>query len=187
MSKRNSKSLKERALGVAGSNKINSKVKGNRNEVSVARFLSEWTGVEFRRTPASGAIHVPLDWLNGDVFCTNKDFDFPFSVEAKHYDKIYPKMKSDWWIQTCNDAARINKFPMLFYRSNGWKRDTWTVRMVNPSGLFTYIMHKEFVALPLDGTRPAMEVKSYHLKDINYVKFLNLYRDEITKPVPAGH
>ena len=35
----------------------NPKNKGNEFERKVAKMLSEWSGVKFMRTPASGAIH----------------------------------------------------------------------------------------------------------------------------------
>lgn len=170
------KSFKERALGEPDKKKrVNSKVKGNRNEVDVAKALSKWTGVEFRRTPASGAIHVPLHWLAGDVFCTDNKFDFPFSVEAKHYDKLYPKMKRDFWEQTCNDADRIKGYPMLMYRENGWPKKTWKVQL--PSvGIMPYVMHQAFEMCPTEnGIRPFMRINSEALFAINYKEFLKFY------------
>ena len=128
MSESNSKSFKERVLGEPGSKpRVNSKVKGNRNEVEVAKALSKWTGVPFRRTPASGAIHVPLDWLAGDVFCAVKDFDFPFSVETKHYKKVTPGLISKWLGQAKLDADRVDKQAMLIVRENGWAKGYWDI------------------------------------------------------------
>lgn len=168
--------FKARAMGIPDHRKkVNSKVKGNANELEVAKALSKWTGVEFRRTPASGAIHVPLDWLAGDVFCTDKSFDFPFSVETKHYSKIYPKMKKDFWLQACNDAARISKIPMLMYRENGWPAKTWKVQF--PSvGLYPYALYNIFEMLPLNGTRPSMRVNSTDLFEVDYNELIKIFK-----------
>lgn len=131
MSESNSRSFKEIALGEPGSKKrVNSKVKGNKNEVEVAKAISKWTGVPFRRTPASGAIHVPLHWLSGDIFCAMDNFKFPFSVETKHYKKVSPKLVEKWWKQTCVDAERVNKIPMLIYRANGWPKKEWCIHIL---------------------------------------------------------
>jgi len=128
MSKQDGRSFKEKALGEPGSKKrVNSKVKGNKNEVAVAKALSKWTGVPFRRTPASGAIHVPLDWLAGDVFCAVKDFDFPFCVETKHYKRVTQGLVKKWLAQVREDAKRIDKVPMLIYREDGWAANTWQI------------------------------------------------------------
>ena len=169
MSKRSTKSLTERVLGEPGFKKrVNSKVKGNLNEREVAKALSRWAGVEFRRTPASGAIHVPLDWLCGDVFCTDKDFDFPFSVETKHYKKITPRMVSKFWEQTCIDAKRIDKQPMLMIRENDWPRGMWEIYLrvgfyyLGPRMLckFTGVPHLHFI------------VSSIELFNIDYNEFI---------------
>lgn len=127
MSEVSGKSFREKALGEVGSKRVNSKVKGNKNEVEVAKALSKWTGVPFRRTPASGAIHVPLHWLSGDVFCAADGFDFPFNVETKHYRKTTENLVRKWWAQTCRDAERVNKIPMLIYRENGWDKGQWVI------------------------------------------------------------
>ena len=122
------KGFKEKALGLSPvKSRVNSKQKGNRNEVEAAKALTQWTGYTFRRTPASGAIHVPLDWLCGDVFCTSRELDFPFSVETKHYKQTTDKLIAKWWDQTCVDAERIEKLPMLMYRANDWPAKTWWI------------------------------------------------------------
>jgi len=170
MSKRSTISMKEKLLGGAGSKqKVNSKVKGNRNELEVAKALTRWTGVEFRRTPMSGAIHVPLDWLCGDVFCVDKNFDFPFSVETKHYRKVTNSLLHKWWDQTCDDAKRINKLPLLIYRSNNWPADTWDILL--PISRFVATR----AGLPSNSFGYDLKVSNVHstyLFNIDYYKFI---------------
>lgn len=112
---------------------INSKKKGNQNELQCAKFLKEWTGLEFNRVPQSGG----LRWKNsegvtGDLVC--EDRSFPFSVETKHYKSITftPKLRENSfiytvWKQALQDAERANKLPIAFLRENGMKKGEYMV------------------------------------------------------------
>jgi hypothetical protein len=111
--------------------KINSKVKGNRNELEVTKILTDWTGHEFTRVPMSGG----LRWKNrmdicGDVINVDPTFHFPFSVEAKSYKNVglASEMPGDlrknsviytFFEQCKRDAGAVNKIPMLIVRQNG--------------------------------------------------------------------
>lgn len=128
MSRKSTKSLKAKALGKPDRPKrVNSKVKGNRGELMAAEWLKGWTGKEWRRVPQSGAYHVPLDWLNGDLFCLDKYFDFEFSVEVKSYKKVTPGLLDNFWGQAQADADRIGKHPMLMVRQNGYPEGKWDI------------------------------------------------------------
>jgi hypothetical protein len=110
--------------------KINSKVKGNRNELEVTKLLSDWTGHEFTRVPMSGG----LRWKNrmdicGDVINVDPGFSFPFSVEAKSYKNLgLPvglgrTLRSNsiiyrFFDQCSSDAKASNKIPLLIVREN---------------------------------------------------------------------
>ena len=107
---------------------INSKKKGDNNERIVASLLSEWTGVKFTRVPRSGG----LDWKNndtvyGDVVSTDRDFNFPFSIETKAYKDINVGLNTlrknsivfKFWQQCVWDAEKSGKIPMLLIRKNG--------------------------------------------------------------------
>ena len=80
-------SLKTEVFGGV-ENKFQSRAKGNRNELVLAKLLTEWTGVKFERTPRSGGLHWPAEFACGDVVCISKTFTFPFSVETKHYKNL---------------------------------------------------------------------------------------------------
>jgi len=110
--------------------KINSKVKGNRNELEVTKLLQAWTGHEFTRVPMSGG----LRWKNrmdicGDVINVDPTFSFPFSVEAKSYKNLgLPNepgrvLRSNsiiytFFDQCSRDAMASNKIPFLIVREN---------------------------------------------------------------------
>ena len=114
---------------------INSKEKGNKNELVAAKLLTAWTGEKFTRVPSSGG----LRWKNstrvcGDVVCENDDFDFLFSIETKHLKdmtltgKLNARSKVlTIWEQCLRDAERAKKWPMLLLRKNGMQKDSFVI------------------------------------------------------------
>jgi hypothetical protein len=117
---------------------INSKVKGNRNELKTAQLLMEWTGHEFARVPRSGG----LRWRNrmdicGDVINVDPDFEFIFSVETKHVKHLgirigVPHLRDNsvvfkYWNQCKRDAEASGKIPMLIIRQNGMPESVYYV------------------------------------------------------------
>lgn len=108
---------------------INSKRKGSFAERNVAELLSAWAGVKFERTPASGGLRwQESSRVAGDIVAPI-DFNFPFSVEVKHYKKIGLPIKGElltrrtiflkFYGQCVEDAKRVGKRPLLFVRQNG--------------------------------------------------------------------
>jgi len=108
-----------------------SKQKGNRYERRCAKLLSEFTGTNFRKVPASGGFNkfggqvVAEHAFSGDVICDDKDFCF--SVEAKNQKTFSfvallssPKTAkfTEWWKQCVEDANNIGKLPMLMFKPN---------------------------------------------------------------------
>ncbi len=113
---------------------INSKIKGNKNELAAAKFMTKWTGVKFARTPGSGG----LRWVNsaavcGDITCEDQDYKFPFTIEAKAYKKVGLTLNRKnskiftFWEQAKADAKRAKKLPMLLVRINGMPKDEFVV------------------------------------------------------------
>lgn len=112
---------------------INQKLKGNRNELTAAKFLHKWTGVDFVRTPSSGGRRLKnAKNFCGDVVCCDDDYYFPFTVETKHLGQITvtKTLRSNSevftiWRQAEADAVRASKEPMLLLRSNGMPAGTF--------------------------------------------------------------
>lgn len=115
---------------------INSKAKGDANEVEACKFMKKWTKEDFSRVPRSGGMR----WKNnssvcGDIVCQNEDFKFIFSVETKHLKKILltGQMSADRsavltiWEQCKEDAIRANKHPLLLLRINGMAKGSYIV------------------------------------------------------------
>jgi Holliday junction resolvase len=117
---------------------INSKQKGTRNELDLAKALTDWVGYEFNRVPASGGLRwKDAEGVTGDLVPENKTF--PFVVETKFYanfevketlrknSKIY-----NFYSQVCRDVLRLQKnkdivkLPVVFARKNGMGKN-WYV------------------------------------------------------------
>lgn len=113
-------------FGTGRKSSINSKQKGNRNEVQLAKLISKWTGSEFKRTPMSGGLNYENKILVGaDILCTNPKFFWPFSVETKWYGRFHlsKKLRSNSiiytkWAQTLRDANETMRIPLFIFREN---------------------------------------------------------------------
>lgn len=105
--------------------KINSRAKGANFERDIAKFLSDWWGVDFRRTPASGGLHWANDnRVSGDIV-PPPNSDFPFSVECKKHEgwNFEQVIKgtgdvTSWWKQCTTDADEFSKVPLLIFSKN---------------------------------------------------------------------
>lgn len=123
---------------------INQKLKGNKNELVAAKFLTKWTGVEFVRTPSSGGRRLRnAKNFCGDVVCCDDDYDFPMAVETKHLKQVYItetlRTNSEIykiWKQAERDGRRAGKHPMLMLRQNGMKAGTFYCFVSRPVSLF---------------------------------------------------
>jgi len=115
---------------------INSKLKGNRNELNLTHVLSAWAGREFTRVPRSGG----LRWKNresvcGDVIVT--EGDFRFSIETKHVKNLGLKHSAPFirknsciyrFMEQCKrDASATGKIPMLAVRDNGMPKEHYYI------------------------------------------------------------
>lgn len=106
-----------------------SKGKGGNYERLVAKALTEFTGVGFRKTPNSGGfnklggVQVAGHIFCGDLICDRADF--MFSVEAKNrknfsFSAILANPETapftEWWFQTVRDAREVLLEPMLWFK-----------------------------------------------------------------------
>jgi len=115
--------------------------KGSEFERTIAKYLTNWlTGQRkeyyFWRTPASGALSTIAEQqgMTGDIISVKDEARIltdVFSIELKtgypqaSIDKHLKDNKNnqiqDFWEQSCKDADRAKKFPMLIYRKKGMK------------------------------------------------------------------
>jgi hypothetical protein len=100
---------------------------GSDYERRIAGILGKWWGCAFRRTPSSGG----WDKLSrdgqtlavGDLYAP-PEAGFPFSVECKKRRTAVNLYCTNsefflWWKQCCDDAASVNKLPMLVFNTDG--------------------------------------------------------------------
>lgn len=101
---------------------VDSRAKGARAEADIVKKLSEYTGLNFKRIPMSGALDASHG-LKGDVYIPNSLNIF--CVEVKHYkdDHYTSKLLTDkepqllvWWKQTIREAAQISRKPLLIFK-----------------------------------------------------------------------
>lgn len=102
---------------------VNGRDKGKSFELKVAHTLSDWTGQEFHRTPASGA----LRWKNNKQVVSDivppPAMDWIVSIECKcveypwELDKLLTHKSLFWkhWGQCTGDADRENMVPMMVF------------------------------------------------------------------------
>jgi len=129
--------IEEELFGITHKHQaINSKLKGNKNELNVTHLLSDWTGHEFVRVPRSGG----LRWQNrmnvcGDVISTDSSFDFIFNIETKHVANIgvrtvwlrHNSVIFKYFGQCERDALASKRIPFLIIRENGMPKDSYYI------------------------------------------------------------
>jgi len=101
---------------------VDSRAKGARGEYLVRDMLRTYTGYQFERVPASGA----LAYLKGDIYVPNEKNRF--CIEVKSYaespltDKIFTARKTNnlirWWKKVEIQAEGGNQEPLLFFKYN---------------------------------------------------------------------
>jgi Holliday junction resolvase len=98
---------------------VDSRAKGQRGEYLVRDLLRNYTGLQFERVPASGA----LSYLKGDLYLP--DAKNRFCIEVKNYDKspftdkIFTNKTNyivNWWEKIIDQASIKDQEPLLFFK-----------------------------------------------------------------------
>lgn len=101
---------------------VDSRDKGSRAETTIKNELKFLTGLNWQRTPGSGALNQ-VHGLKGDLYVP--DSKNTFCVECKHYadDHLTSKILTDknpqlltWWQQTQRQAEQVNREPLLIFK-----------------------------------------------------------------------
>ena len=111
---------------------INSKKKGNRVELEIAKIFCERFGKEFCRVPQSGAFGTnyrktnlredAIEILSGDII-TPEEFRFSIEVKSRKdfnfFDFFNKKSELHDWLNQCEkDADASSKMPLLIVKIN---------------------------------------------------------------------
>lgn len=104
-----------------------SRNKGNAFERKVAKILSDWSGLELRRTPLSGGWSSDSR-VSGDLVAIDHP-EFYMHVECKKQEAFSWEATLqghgifyDWWEQAAN-ACPETKFPVVIFQKN--RGDIW--------------------------------------------------------------
>lgn len=101
---------------------VDSRMKGARAEADLAKKLSTAYGLNFKRVPASGALHESHG-LKGDLYIPNATNIY--AIEIKHYkdDHLTSSVLTSknpqliaWWSQAVRQGLQVGRKPMLFFK-----------------------------------------------------------------------
>lgn len=135
---------------------VQSKRKGSKFEREVAKWLTEWSGFKFQRTPYSGANHLSRD-LASDIMCADERHAHrcKISVECKSYKEIKFEHVllgtkgseiEKFWKQAKRDADRSKKVPILIMRYNSMpKNEFFIVVEAHPVGMSDAFLTQDIV------------------------------------------
>jgi len=104
---------------------INGRTKGSDFERKIAKKLSDWSGMELRRTPLSGGFSQTGSSYTGDINAINREDNFGFHIECKKQEGwtleqlFSPKCKIwKWWEQCLTGYKTTYKIPLLIFSKN---------------------------------------------------------------------
>ena len=109
---------------------VDSRQKGARAEAAAKGLLIKHTGLDWQRTPGSGALNAAHK-LKGDLYIP--DEKNKFCVEVKHYkdDHLTSKILTDknpqilqWWAQAVRQGEQTGREPLLIFK---FDRSKWFV------------------------------------------------------------
>lgn len=112
---------------------VDCREKGARAELNLRDLMRDITGLQWDRTPSSGALDKRYG-LKGDLFVSGNVTN-NYCIEVKHYaDPQYTtKILTDknptfmqWWAQTIREANEVGRKPILAFKHD---RSKWFVAM----------------------------------------------------------
>jgi len=101
---------------------VDSRDKGSRAESLIKDKLKTLTGLDWQRTPGSGALDAK-HLLKGDLYVPGRTNIF--CVECKHYkdDHLTSEVLTsknpllmDWWTQAVRQGEQVNRKPLLLFK-----------------------------------------------------------------------
>jgi len=176
---------------------INSKAKGNANELHACKRLQEWTGEKFVRTPMSGGYRrINSMNLAGDIYpdTLNSGFYFPFTVETKALKNLYVppvlRLRSEIYTifkQSHRDSKRSEQYPFVMVRAKNMPVNEYYIVLERSMGgdvmgLFIKpISYGAYTDVDLQQDLELVVFKFSDVKTVSYKKFIK-YFIAIVKP-----
>lgn len=115
---------------------VDSRQKGGRAEAALKKVLRDATGLNFQRTPGSGALNE-THMLKGDLYLPNTANRY--CIEVKHYkdDHLTSKLLTsknpqliEWWEQAVRQGEQVDMIPLLFFK---FDRSKWFMATLDDS------------------------------------------------------
>lgn len=125
---------------------VDSRAKGQRGEYQVRDLLRKYTGLQWERIPASGA----LSYLKGDLYVPHEHNNY--LIEVKNYEeealntKVLTNKSSNlvaWWNKAVEQAALRDQKPSLFFKHTRSKIFVGVAECPKNVTKFMYINHLE--------------------------------------------
>lgn len=122
---------------------VDSRQKGARAEAAAKGLLIKHTGLDWQRTPGSGALNA-VHKLKGDLYVP--DAKNRFCVEVKHYkdDHLTSKIITDknpqlmkWWEQAVRQGEQTDREPLLLFK---FDRSKWFVAFKSDAVYYSNIL-----------------------------------------------
>lgn len=141
---------------------IDSRAKGRTAELKARDILRKYTGLQWERTPLSGALNASHG-LKGDVYIPNSRNAFCVEIKSYKDDHLTSKILTsknpqfyEWWDQALEQAIKCDKLPLLIFKFN---RSKWFVATgelyatsnlnhmyiynnVSDSGIYVYLLEE---------------------------------------------
>jgi Holliday junction resolvase len=127
---------------------VDSRNKGYAAEIKARDLLRKSTGLNWQRTPGSGALNEAHK-MKGDLYVP--EVKMVYAVEIKHYkdDHLTSKILTDkspqllqWWEQAVRQGKQMDKLPLLLFK---FDRSKW------------FVMYNH----PAPSTAPALKIMDY--------------------------
>jgi hypothetical protein len=135
---------------------VDARQKGARGETLVRDALRKLTGLNWERTPGSGALDAKHK-LKGDLYIPDSKNNY--CVEVKNYEddhltskyltSINPQI-SVWWAQTIRESAEVSRKPLLIFKFNRSKLFVAFQQDQPPPQKFIYLSKDNIYVMILD-------------------------------------
>ena len=129
---------------------VDSRDKGSRAETAIKTALKSLTGLDWQRTPGSGALD-PKHLLKGDLYIPGRTN--LFCVECKHYadDHFTSKILTDknpqiyqWWEQCKRQGVQVNRKPLLIFKHDRSKMFVAYEELPNSNVSFVFVNREPY-------------------------------------------
>lgn len=149
---------------------VDSRQKGARAESDAKKVFKQYTGLNWERTPSSGALK-PEHMLKGDLYIPGEKN--LFTVEVKHFkdcaiNHLLLTGKSplllDWWSQTVRESGQNNNEPLLVFKFDRSKWFVVTEETLKSERFLSYKYNNEGDIVYIGLLEPWLQIKRNYIK-----------------------